>query len=318
MNDATIVELAELHCDPATVDTPLQPVFSKILEAPMWAAPRSERRIAGVIAQHGIRLLLHIESHGFQMEATADTDGGSTTNRIVIGLGTTERIWAFVFAYTFLFLLTAKAGTKSVNVRAVPNGFEALQLLQWALLPAHASCRQPWPGNAPSPSYPLADAALMQRVNGIFLAVIGWMTLHEVGHFENGDLALNISTAYPPRDPHLEEFFADDWASASSLTGAVDLDYQQRACVIPFALGILAAINHRETDSHPAVKARLTHYVQKFINPLEATDPKCFTTALATAIIPLQALLFACGKLPETRAFPSWSAYIDNWDATMG
>ena len=101
------------------------------------------------------------------------------------------------------------------------------------------------------------------------------------------------------------------------LVGAVDLVYRQRACLIPFALGIIAAIEHRATGTHPAVKERLSYYVREFIAPLERNDPQCYTTALATAIIPLQALLFAKGKLPEQKIFTNWRSYVDHWESEM-
>ena len=137
----------------------------------------------------------------------------------------------------------------------------------------------------------------MARTESTAVRVVGWILLHELGHFERRHF--EPEPEKQPLSPHDEEHDADAWASDLATTPP-DSDLEKANLVsIPFALGAMAGINRHETAEHPAVVERLRRYYVAHILPLEQTDHSLFNTALFAATTPLQALLHLRGWSPE-------------------
>ncbi|MDO8540584.1 MAG: hypothetical protein Q7S40_09140 [Opitutaceae bacterium] len=305
--------------NPADVVTPLQPLFPKVLKAAYMVAPDRQKEITDVMARHNLRIQLHENTGEFTMEAVASP----FYPRLSVGLGSLERVWAAAFGYIVLFEISAEQHRKRRAGKPVGKAshialVEATTLLNWAFVAAHEGERLPWP-DAPSPSHPFPSADLMRSVETNFIAMVGWMLLHEIGHFACGHCdPVDSSEPAVPVEAHRREHEADHWAHAQMTAVADPMICRGNICSIPFALGVIAGINHRATDSHPSLANRLKKYMTDFASPLAASQPDVRATVNMTAVVPLQALIALGGTFPANLApFPDLNGYLEWWERTM-
>lgn len=305
--------------NPADIITPLQPLFPKVVQAVYLVAPDREREIAAIVNRYGLRIQLHENTGEFTMQAVAS----SFYPRLMVGLGSLERMWAAAFGYFVLFKISAeqhrrrRAG-EPVGKATHPALAEAVTLLKWAFKEAHTE-RLPWP-HAPSPSEPFPDKELMADVEKCFLSITAWMLLHEVGHFACGHCEPVDSTSVPDEvaDSHRREHEADDWAHRQMLAVANDALLTGNRCSIPFALGVIAGLNHRETAEHPALADRLRRYTASYVDPFRQTRPEVFATAHMTAVVPLQTQLALDDYFPALeKPFADLEDYLAWWKGVM-
>ncbi|HWZ95015.1 MAG TPA: phage exclusion protein Lit family protein [Opitutaceae bacterium] len=309
------------NVDPLTVVTPLQPLFPQLVTSFLRLSPHSSAEAERIIKERSIRFCLDRTTSEFLYKASAFHDGTAPFfQRLHVGLRALERTWAAVFGYLVLFGWIAERHNARRAGHADPPQPAALgdaaALHSWAFSTRHSDENFVWPTALPSPSHPHLDADLMTRVNATSVRVVGWMLLHELGHFERRHLE-------PPDPgksihPHDEEHEADAWAAAL-VTTPLDLDHcRTNLGSIPFALGALAAINHKETEEHPPIAERLRRYFRAHVAPLATTDPALFNTALFATTTPLQAILHVRGW--STQGFQplqNLDEYLIWWEAEI-
>ena len=307
------------NIDPKQVATPLQPLFPQLVTSFLRLSPHSQEVAKRIVDERAIRFHLDETTSEFLYEARAFHDGTAPFyQRFHVGLRALERTWAAVFGYLVLFVWMAERHNARRAGRADTPEPEALgvagQLHHWAFSSRHTDEDLPWPFALPCPSRPYPDAELMARVNATTVRVVGWMLLHELGHFERRHLEPRKD--YP--HPHDDEFEADAWAAQVAVTPQ-DLDHcRTNLGSIPFALGALAAINHKSTKHHPAVADRLRRYFRAHIEPLATTDPALFNTALFATTTPLQAILHVRGWSPKGfQPLRSLDEYLTWWEGAI-
>ena len=307
--------------DPRSVETPLRPILDQILAYPTAVAPDSAPEIQALIKKHSLRFELDVQTADFRFEANS---GGIASARITVGLGALERTWAAAFAYTVLFSLytdrhKARRSGRHVDSLSHPHLENALTLINWAFFVQHRRQRLPWPDNAPSPSKPSNDHKQMRSTEIAFTGMVGWLLLHELGHFACGHCDQHSQVVHEDsKTAHRNEYDADQWAHRQVTRTKRDETRISATCAVPFALGVVAAVDYRPTDQHPAVADRIRSYMREFISPLGQTERDLCATVHASAIVPLQAVLLQNGKLEKsTREFRDFEDYLLWWEKTL-
>ncbi len=177
--------------DPAKVVTPLQPLFPDLATSFLRLSPESQAEAVRVMQARSIRFVLDATTNDFVFSARAMHDGISAFyQRFDVGLRAMERAWAATFGYYIIFSWAADGhNARRQGLGLVPQPAtlpEGVELLRWALSSRHSVEDYPWPAGLPSPSSPHADQKLMATVNAASVRVIGWILLHELGHFDLG------------------------------------------------------------------------------------------------------------------------------------
>jgi hypothetical protein len=122
----------------------------------------------------------------------------------------------------------------------------------------------PWGAGLPTPEAAAPENSFERRAMNLFLAAIGWVFLHEIGHFTCGHAA-RIGNDLPWEEQRPErarelEFEADEWATEWTLEGASDPQQKEfRILAIAVAmvwLGIVHSVR-RESPTHPPAWERL-------------------------------------------------------------
>jgi hypothetical protein len=306
---------------PEEVETVLQPLFPDLVTGFLRMSPHSRAVAEKILSDRRIRFELDATSNEFLYEAVAmRTTAGLERQRFYVGLKAVERTWAAIFGYTILFRWTADRFNAKLNGRAMPAPPAALpfaiQGLKWAFSKDHNDELLPWPTDLPSPASPYADVAVMDAANAAAVRAVGWILLHELGHFDRGHLDITQSSDAP--NPHKEEFEADEWAAAIT-TNPMELDHcQANLCVIPMCLGVLAGINWRESKTHPAFSARMLRIYNNHIVPKTHGKASLFNTALFAAMTPPQALLFLYGiSAAELEIANDLDDFLPWWEKKM-
>jgi hypothetical protein len=309
--------------DPALVNTPLQPLFPNLVTSFLRLSPESQVEAERIMTARSLRFELDARTTDFLFAAGAMHDGIAPFHqRFVVGLRAMERTWAATFGYYVLFQWTAdnhNARLKKLGPVSQPAALgDAVELLRGAFSSAHNDSDYEWPTGLPSPSTPHPDTILMSTVNASATRVMGWILLHELGHFGNGDNDLPPGT--PPKfTAHEMEHRADAWATKVA-TMSLQSDHQLSNLVnIPFALGAIAGINHKASADHPSAAERLRTFYQTNIEPLAATNHSLFNTALFACTTPLQGLLHLRGWSPNGfQPLSDFGAFLVWWEAEYG
>lgn len=212
---------------PEEVDTPLQPLFPDMVTGFLRLSPHSKTVAERVIAQRQIRFELDASSNEFLYTATAFlTVDGPVHQRFRVGLKAIERTWAAIFGYVILFQWTAERFNANLRKDPMPRAPDslgsALQALAWAFSDKHEHEILLWPKDVPSPSSPFAGADLMRSVNATAIRAVGWILLHELGHFDLGHFDISQGKVAP--DAHQQELEADEWA-ATTATQPIELEH---------------------------------------------------------------------------------------------
>ncbi len=310
------------NADPAAVVTELQPEFPSLITSFLRLSPHSKAVGEKILADRQLRFELDLSTHEFLFKGAAFHDGIAPFHqRFCVGLKAIERTWAAVFGYQVLFQWTADRFNANLSKQPLPPAPAALsaaiESLNWAFAKEHDDGLVPWPSTIPSPARPFPDPALMKVVNSTAVRTVGWILLHELGHFDRGHFDTKPGET-PAVSDHEAEFEADDWA-AETATNPIDLDHcKSNLCVGPFALGVVAGITRKESDDHPSAAQRLLRYYKQYIVPKTFGDGSFFNTALFATTTPLQALLFMKGIHPgDLKIFADLDDFLPWWESEM-
>ena len=312
------------NADPSKVNTRLQPLFPDLVTSFLRLSPESRAIAEEIIRKRSIRFELDFDTDEFLFSAGAyQTATGPDMQRLCVGLKAMERAWALVFGYHALTRWLIERHNAAIQGRApaAPVALlEAFKLIEWALPkddpenPGHPLII-PYPPDLPAPSNPYPDAALMQEVSAASIRTIGWILMHELGHFDKGHFDRVPGAPY---DPHTEEYEADEWATVTAITPLVSSHSRANLAAVPYGMGIIAAINHIEDEEHPSLVNRLKRFAAAHVEPLRAGDKILYNNVIFNCMSPLQTLLFlkTGGSLDQPPpSFDSLSEYLGWWDS---
>jgi hypothetical protein len=309
--------------NPEKVNTRLQPLFPELVTSFLRLSPESKAVAEEIVRKRGIRFELDFGTDEFLFSAGAfQTASGPVMQRLCVGLKAMERAWALVFGYHTLtrWLIECQNAVIQKRPAATPVALpEAFDLIEWALPkedPENPGTPLivPYPPDLPSPSTPHSDAGLMQEVAAASIRTIGWILLHELGHFDKGHIDRPIGA---PHDLHAEEYEADEWATATATTPFNSAHSRANLTAVPYGMGIIAAINYAENDDHPSLVSRLKRFASTHIENLLPHEKALYNNVIFNCMSPLQALLFlkTRGVLAEPPPnSKSLSKYLEWWE----
>ncbi len=307
--------------DPASVGTPLQPLFPQLYDALLRLSPQSQNAAAKILKNRSIRFVLDTTTNYFVMGASAfGSSSGLNNQRFEVGLRAMERCWAAVFGYSVFFKWASdrfNAGQKGQTV-AEPSALnDASAALRWAFSSRHGPEDLPWPTDLPAPSRPHADADLIVRTNATATRVIGFILLHELGHFDR--FHFEPDKRFESLHPWEKEYEADAWAFRLETAELATNHEKANLATIPFALAVLAGINHREDDEHPSIANRIRRFYFNHLDPLyNKANGSLFNTAQMAVSTPLLALLHVRGfNLSEFEAKKDLDVFLSWWEEEM-
>ncbi len=309
-----------VNFDPALVDTRLQPLFPNLYDSFLRLSPQSNAEAARIVKDRQIRFVLDTTTNEFVFGARArGLPVGLEKQRFEVALRAMERCWAAVFGFSVLFKWTSDQfnATKTGESVAAPATLDdALGSLRWAFSSRHGSEYFPWPTELPSPSSLDHHSDIMSRTNATAIRVLGFMLLHELGHFDR--FHFEPHKRYETLHPWEMEYEADAWAFQLE-TATLASDHERANMVtIPFALAVLAGINHRKEENHPSIANRIRRFYFQHMEPLYRKDGALFNTAQMAVTTPLQSLLYIRGFAPSSLEAPKdLDVYLSWWEGEM-
>lgn len=258
----------------ANLQTPIKSVLESFAASPFNLAPERKDELKAIADAHAFELVLDLSDQGFVVNV--HLGGAVTKPTVTFGLHTLERIWAYSYSYFTLLEIARDSdpGTE-VDLLTHPTGAKARQLLAWAVNNETSAVFEQWPTDAPTPDD--VDDVNVPVANELFLAMCGWIFLHELGHLE-----LHSNFSGPHKDATIEsqlsiqrEFEADNWASSWVLdkweehAGGVEGVFVKRSLGIAFALAALTGVEFysdaQQYPTHPSVPERLLAFLDKFV-----------------------------------------------------
>jgi hypothetical protein len=159
-----------------------------------------------------------------------------------------------------------------------------------------------------------------------FLAMGGWMVLHEIGHVVNRHFEQAITTV---EDHRRIEFEADAWASAwilndyQAFSGDDERVFAKRSIGAAMALSVLASWEvYDRTEgwpTHPDPPVRLLQFLETFVPDSGQEVAPTREAAWYVAMLVLQLHLVNAGKIVERPGgYPNVAQYIKDAIKALG
>jgi len=243
------------------MNSPIAPLLENIKAAPYKVAPEREAELREINERHKF-IIYPIKEDKFTFEV------GSLTKRIVVGIPTLERIWAYLYGHLYItYLLQDTNGGDVIDLNLTKETREVSTLLSWATSADVASQYSSWPQNVPTPSSDPQDINI-KAANELFLMAIGWMILHEIAHIE-----LNQKPPSCDNESIQQEQEADNWASAWIMEKWEEFNPSERVFIkrtlgITFAISIASAFElhtERTSKTHPNIIDRYLNFLDKYV-----------------------------------------------------
>ena len=275
--------------------SPIDVLWPSLAGAPFSLAPERQVELQNLITQRNINFQLDRQTHEIRFEG-AELFGG--LGLVCVGMKGLERLWAHTYGMIHVYRRFQEVGfSELIDLTATAEGRLAAQLMTWAIDGEVNGNPTPWPASLPRPlANPVDDQGIL--TNEVFLGVIGFAVLHEIGH-----IVRNHGGAGLPKDTiYRFEFEADEWAydwvmdkwreyiPNDPLIMPGDPRILKKRCTLIAGLFALIAINHvrmprnPETSDHPHTIDRLLRFLIKHANEDNGLDTGLAWALCSTAI----------------------------------
>jgi hypothetical protein len=246
--------------------SPIVELIPLIAASPFKIAPEREDDLRDILDAREIRMQIDPDRRLFNVCVNVET------HHITLGLGAAERMWAYVYGYTSILKCTKEqVGRKQIDLVPHREAAAAMELMAWALSQDVQGQPLEWTDHLPKPVMGATGDSLAGTATNLFVCVVGWIVLHEIGHVECSHPP-NIALLPGQRITH--EYEADTWASDWALSNweahdANPLVFAKRSAAIVIALSIMASFevyDRRAGDqTHPDPPDRLFKFVSGFV-----------------------------------------------------
>ena len=273
------------------------PVFCLLPD--IWASPQA------LAPEKRDLLVPHLRTVKLRCK-TAEFIFSSSGDYINISDGALNLLWCASYASWFIYRAhvdAQKTGSSTVKLGQDQEAVRALDLYEWAIACVRNRKYETWPSWAPKPTRsPESDA--LRVGTEIFLATVGWMLLHELGHIAHQDPVLVTASA------KAEEHEADRFATSHVLDGVSDA-----AILLKRSIGIAVAnvvlilidfIASSAVDSHPDPEERLSRNLRE--NQLANSNP---VHAFATAMMQVHLQRFGVPLVLEENE--NFASFVDDF-----
>jgi hypothetical protein len=191
-----------------TPPSPLAPLLDHIRTCVLYIAPERETDTEELF--RGSSVHCRIDANDGKAVFSVDSEK-SDTCEIKMPLAQLERLWALTFGFIVALKIAKDHWPKAeVTVEEEPGLTEPLALISWAWEGLSRGERLEWQEGLPRPDVANDDPDLLQTVNGFFLGALGFIMLHEIGHY----VLKHPPPKYQSNNESIRcEIQADDWAA---------------------------------------------------------------------------------------------------------
>gem|GEM_PF-6625935 len=182
--------------------TPLRGLLPSVECAPFAIAPERASELARIVEKQGLVIRLDAHRTGFDINVGY--------GRIMVPLRALEHLWARAYAYSILHdTFQPTKSEQRILFTDHPDFPHANGLLQWAQAGERTTELEQWPDSLPQPDQ--TGNVRVVTANEIFLGMIAFILLHELGHVVR-QLTGEESVITTSEESIAAEFGADLWA----------------------------------------------------------------------------------------------------------
>jgi len=298
--------------------SPLASIFGSLQNAPFELAPECKDELRLLVARTGIKVRLDLEEESFCLSVDPET------KQITFGLATAERLWAACYGYVVLIGVIQKHGMGIlIHLSADESSRRAMELLEWSVKAGITGKYVPWPSDLPKPSASDAHGCDEYAASELYLCMVGWAILHEIGH-----LACSHRASHSQLECIRMEYEADDWASQWILEkwkqyGDDSRIFIKRSLGMTLALSMFAGLEAHDRKgglgTHPDSPERLLHFLDKFVPETHGSSLPPEQFAWFAAVVVVQLHLMATGKsCAPTAEFPDYRSFLVDASERLG
>jgi hypothetical protein len=243
--------------------TPLRGLLDAVENSPFAIAPERAQELERIVEKQGLLIRLDEHRTGFDINVGY--------GRIILPLRALEHLWARAYAYSILHdTFQPTVSEQRILFTDHPDFSHAHGLLQWAQAGERTVELQEWPEALPRPD--LSDNERVGTANQIFLGMIAFILLHEIGH-----VVRQLTGEEPPITSSDEsiaaEFGADRWAICWILDSWRSYSpdprvFVQRSTTISYGLSTVDAIEilflSLEQRTHPGLAERQLSFLDQW------------------------------------------------------
>lgn len=257
------------------LSSPIGPLLNHLGKFPAIICPERKDDLRNLFEELAVRIQLISGQRFGYFKAVINT---KTHQRIIrVSVVALERLWAY--GYGFLALVeAAKAAPQGseINLDALPGQKLALDLLNWARDGELTQSMYQWPNHFPTPG--TADDPAVAQADALFIHVVGFMLLHELGHHQLGHLdQLERPDRYVGEELEADAFAADFLLQNCPREAIHDADFINRCSGIAVGMTLLAGHEIQNAFSrercHPKIPERLLEFFEKHIPEVAGTAP---------------------------------------------
>jgi hypothetical protein len=276
---------------PNEIPSKLAPLMEAFQSAPFHVAPERSDELVALYKKYDIRIRLRADAKDWLFEEFR------LGKRILVGLRTLERLWAYCYGYNTIITELQKAGVGGVEAMQNQEGYQlAFQLLNWASQKNLEDIEGDWPTFLPSPLL-TEELEHVKTANHFFLMMSGRLLLHEFAHTI---LNHNNAPGTPPAFLEQEELDADSWADRWILDRWKDYKTDEKVFIgrclgIAFAHAptlILGLDAKNVSPSHPSPIERILAFVRNYFDNADPTHKRAVDLPCAFLMMIASQLVF--------------------------
>lgn len=276
----------------------LEPLAERIATCPVNIAPERDADLQEVLNGRPVR---------YQIDVRDGKAGFSVDPRtfvIKMPLAQLERLWAMTYGFLTAFKVASKHWPRSeTTVQEEPELQEPLELLSWTCRGFREGKRLGW-NHLPRPTAP-SDANRLENINRFFLGALGFILLHEIGHY----VLEHPSPQFQSDDESVKcekkaDRWAIDWVFDKCPQEESARIFRGQCCTLALSLINLSEIHHAPQQwrlTHPPLVERILELVTTSI-PEFAGDQATRADSpiyLAAVILHVQRINLGLDVIPE-------------------
>lgn len=168
-------------------------------------APEREAEMVALQRKFGLGIVF---CEGPKFRIRVDTE----KKEIFLPIGALEYLWASAHQYWILtqeYAAAQRSGNEEFDAHGNPRLQAAAQLRDWSLSNITRKGAEAWPGELPKPQRGGGVDDDVNVANELFLAALGWILHHEIGHVTLGHSS--VSTVTSIEEEKAADLYATDW-----------------------------------------------------------------------------------------------------------
>jgi hypothetical protein len=268
-----------------------------IAGVPFTIAPEKSSDLSDLNRKHNFTLSF-IDRKGLSFAIVV------SKNEISVPIAALEFLWALSYALLIFYeeyCVSQRSGSGEMLLGGTPRSSHAMQLFNWAIQNMRSDGTQSWPPELATPSSNPISIADSKKANELFLAALGWILHHEIGHARLSHADVQTATTISIQ----EEQDADNAATAWMFAQATDASQRSKRM-----LGVITAVMALQIEeprqvkktrvrTHPRSVDRLHHCFELYAASKD--DDEVFAFAAVSIQIYLEQLNVRC--VPDGTSF---------------